>query len=103
MNIARLDKMAEEGGEEMEMEETTFGQDTEVVQLIMQDDAGQAILPEGQLIQVTTGEGQMHYIQVCLNVWFIVVLLNKFVLNKKIVSFYSYADAQGKNSYKCSN
>ena len=69
MNIARSDKMAEEGGEETEVGETTFDQNTEVVQLIMQDDAGQAILPEGQLIQVTTGEGQMHYIQVCLNVF----------------------------------
>ena len=58
--------MAEDGGGETEVttSETTFTQNTEVVQLIMQDDAGQAILPEGQLIQVTTGEGQMHYIQV---------------------------------------
>ena len=58
--------MAEEGGETEvgAPEETTFSEDTEVVQLIMQDDSGQAILPEGQLIQVTTGEGQMHYIQV---------------------------------------
>ena len=71
--IARSPKMADEGGEEAEVGETedttfsedaTFSEDTEVVQLIMQDDSGQAILPEGQLIQVTTGEGQMHYIQV---------------------------------------
>ena len=63
--------MAEEGGEEEtevgEPEAVTFSEDTEVVQLIMQDDSGQAILPEGQLIQVTTGEG--------LNAQLLVVLI----------------------------
>ena len=39
--------------------------DSQVVQIIMQQEGGgESLLPAGQLIQVTSGDQQMHYLQV---------------------------------------